>query len=106
MIKDIAASVKARLLNFSKMQGRMFDEVLTMYMLERLLYRLSCSDYQKNFILKGGLFLCVLFQEPYRTTKDIDLLGRQLASKMDDIEDVFRKICKIATVDCIYEKNK
>lgn len=40
-IKDLGASVRARLLNLSKTSGQTFDLVLTRFALERLLYRLS-----------------------------------------------------------------
>lgn len=54
-VKDMAASVKARLLNVSKSKHKIFDDVMTMYMLERLLYRLSKSRFRNKFVLKGGL---------------------------------------------------
>ncbi|MBT9153104.1 MAG: hypothetical protein DDT35_01332 [Firmicutes bacterium] len=53
--KNMAASVRSRLRNIARAQNRNFDELLTMYMLERFLYRLSKSKYKENFILKGGL---------------------------------------------------
>ena len=64
--KNMAASVRARLRNIARAQNRNSEELLTMYMLERLLYRLSMTKYKENFILKGGLLLCVLFDEPHR----------------------------------------
>ena len=33
------------------------QEVLQMFLFERILDRLANSDYQKNFILKGGLLI-------------------------------------------------
>lgn len=44
--KDMAASVRTRLLNISREQEKPFDEVMILYMLERLLYRLSKSSYR------------------------------------------------------------
>ena len=41
--RNIAASVRARLLNLSKASGQNFDLVLTRFALERLLYRLGQS---------------------------------------------------------------
>lgn len=41
-------------------------------MFERILERISISDYQDNFILKGGLLLSALFGIENRTTKDMD----------------------------------
>lgn len=56
-IKNIDVSVKARLKNIARNQGKTFNLILQLYMQERLLYRLSISRYNKNFILKGGLLL-------------------------------------------------
>jgi hypothetical protein len=98
-IKDIAASVRARLLQNSKEQGKTFDEVMTLYMLERFLYRLSLSQYREQFILKGGLLLCVLFNDRSRTTKDADFLARHLVSQLDNIGDIFKMICSVQCND-------
>jgi hypothetical protein len=43
-IKDMASSVKARLLNLAHRTGKPYDEVLVQYALERFLVRLSKSD--------------------------------------------------------------
>ena len=74
-IKNIGASVRARLLNLSKASGQSFDLVLTRFALERLLFRLSQSSYADRFVLKGAMLLMSWFGEPYRGTRDLDLLG-------------------------------
>lgn len=53
MTHDIAASVRARLLNLAKAEGSEFNQVLVRYTLERLLYRLSQSAHADRFVLKG-----------------------------------------------------
>lgn len=98
-VKDVAASVRTRLLNISRNQGKSFDEVIILYMLERLLFRLSRSAYRDNFVLKGGLLLCVLFADPHRTTKDADFLAKQIAGQADNIARIFREICGIEDDD-------
>lgn len=55
-IRNMDASVKARLKNIAKEYKKTFNLILQLYMQERLLYRLSVSEYKDNFILKGGLF--------------------------------------------------
>ena len=75
-ISNVAASVHARLLNKAKKQGRPFNEILQYYAMERFLYRLARSQYGKNFVLKGALALRKYGGPITRTTKDIDLLGR------------------------------
>jgi len=50
-IRNIAASVRAKLFNLSKAEGHDFGSVLKLYFLERFLYRLSRSRYSKSFLL-------------------------------------------------------
>lgn len=74
-IKNIGASVRARLLNLSKANGQSFDLVLTRFALERLLFRLGQSRHADRFVLKGAMLLMSWFEEPHRGTRDLDLLG-------------------------------
>lgn len=53
--KNVAASVRARLLSRAKEQGMDYNLILTKYALERLLYRLSVSPWGDAFVLKGAL---------------------------------------------------
>jgi hypothetical protein len=52
-LKNIGASVRARLLNLAKQHNQLFDLLLTRYTLERLLYRLSLSAHKNRFALKS-----------------------------------------------------
>lgn len=54
---NIAASVRARLLNLARETQRPLDQLLTRYALERLLYRLSLSAYRDRYVLKGALLV-------------------------------------------------
>ena len=74
-VKNIGASVRARLLRISKEKGQNFDLVLTHYAIERLLYRLAQSRHADRFVLKGAMLLMTWFEEPVRGTRDLDLLG-------------------------------
>jgi predicted nucleotidyltransferase component of viral defense system len=74
-LKNMAASVKSRLLNLSRKSGKPFQELLIHYGLERFLYRLSRSSFRDKFILKGGLLLAGMGISQARTTRDIDFLG-------------------------------
>ena len=74
-VKNIGASVRARLLKLSKEQGQSFELVLTRYALERLLFRLSQSRFADRFVLKGAMLLMSWLEEPHRGTRDLDLLG-------------------------------
>ena len=74
-IKNIGASVRARLLQVSKTSGQTFDLVLTRFALERLLFRLSQSPHADRFVLKGAMLMMSWFDDPHRGTRDLDLLG-------------------------------
>jgi hypothetical protein len=74
--KNIAASVRQRLLNRSKTDSRSFNELLQHYGIERFLYRLSVSEYAPHYILKGALMLRAWNSPEFRPTMDIDMLGK------------------------------
>ena len=74
--KNISASVRARLLNRSREDNRSFKELLQYYGMERFLYRLSVSEYESHYILKGALMLRAWNSPEFRPTMDIDMLGR------------------------------
>jgi predicted nucleotidyltransferase component of viral defense system len=56
-MNDRAASIRARLLNLAKKEGIDFQLIIIRFFHERLLYRLSVSDYSQQLILKGGAFI-------------------------------------------------
>ncbi|MDD4092559.1 MAG: nucleotidyl transferase AbiEii/AbiGii toxin family protein [Smithellaceae bacterium] len=73
--KNIASSVKNRLLAAAREGRKPFQSLLTHYALERFLFRLSRSPLKEKFILKGGLLLAGMGLSMARTTRDIDFLG-------------------------------
>ena len=90
---SIQESIKARLKNRAIKEGRTFQEVLTIYGLERMLYRLSISKYAKHYILKGGILLYAMYKGQYmRGTADVDLLGQFISNDLDTIKDSFTEI--------------
>jgi predicted nucleotidyltransferase component of viral defense system len=72
---NVAASIRARLLNHARTHDQAFDLVLNRYVLERLLYRLSRSAAADRFVLKGAMLAITWFEAPHRATRDLDLLG-------------------------------
>jgi len=97
-----AASVKDRLKNYAIKSGRIFQDVLTAYILERVLFRISKSEYVDNFTLKGGILLYGLYEDNFtRATTDIDLLGRNITNDKDELKSVFAQILSIETDDPI-----
>lgn len=73
---NVAASVRARLLQLAKQGGEDFHYVLTRYGLERLLVRLVRSPHRAAFVLKGAMLFRAWSPTLHRPTKDLDLLGR------------------------------
>ena len=73
---DLAASIAARLLNRAKATGEDHQTLLTSYCLERFLYRLGALDRRDRFVLKGAMLLRLWSDQPYRATRDLDLLRR------------------------------
>lgn len=98
MSKDIAASVRARLLNKAKAEQSDFNGVLVRYALERLLYRLSQSAHADRFLLKGAILFTLWYDMPHRPTRDVDLLGFG-ASDLASITKTFREIASVAAED-------
>jgi hypothetical protein len=66
--KDLAVSIRDRLLNLARERGEDFQLILTQYGLERLLYRLGKSDYRDLFILKGAMLFMLWGNQPHRPT--------------------------------------
>ena len=100
-VRNMDASVKARLKNIAKEYKKTFNLILQLYMQERFLYRLSVSEYKDNFVLKGGLFLFSMTGFTGRPTRDIDFLAYQISNDIENIKVIFKKICKIEYNDGI-----
>jgi hypothetical protein len=75
--RNIGASVRARLLDRARAGRLDFQILLTRYALERLLYRLSVSRHRDRFILKGAMLFATWIPDPFRSTRDLDVLGDQ-----------------------------
>ncbi len=73
---DLGASVMARLLNRARTTGDDYQTLLAAYAFERFLYRLGVSPLRDRFVLKGAMLLRLWSDQPYRATRDLDLLRR------------------------------
>lgn len=89
-IKNIAVSVKERLLNYSRNNSLEFNSTLLQYIQERLLFRISKSIYSNNFVLKGALLFLAHDISRLRPTKDIDLLGSSLTNKAEVLKGILK----------------
>lgn len=96
--RNIGASVRARLLERARGERSDFQILLTRYALERLLYRLSVSGHRDRFILKGAMLFVTWVADPFRPTRDLDLLGFG-DNDVEAIADTFRAICTTQVAD-------
>jgi predicted nucleotidyltransferase component of viral defense system len=99
MSKNTAKSIKTRLLNLARKERLDYQLLVIRYLYERLLYRLSVSDYCDRFYLKGGALLYAFEREYPRPTLDIDFLGVRIKNDVAHIKDVFTAICSIPCKD-------
>lgn len=95
MSPDVAASVRARLLNHARQRGDEFERTLARFAAERMLFRLGACAARDRCILKGASLLAVWMPDPYRATRDIDLLA---IGPTDDesIRSLVAEICGVA----------
>ena len=95
-------SIKDRLKNIARDNNRLYQEVLTVFALERTIYRISISEYRENFTLKGGIFLYALYEKNYpRSTADIDLMAEKINGSENSMRTVFSEIFSISCDDGI-----
>jgi len=96
-IKNMAHSIRQKLLDEAKKSGRPFQDLLTLYNIERFLYRLGQSRYVKQFYLKGALLFNIWGIPKTRPTADIDMLG-----KVDSADEILKSImveCMLLKID-------
>lgn len=96
--KNLAASFRDRLLKHARESKDEFQLVLMRFGLERVLYRLSKSDYADEFVVKGAMLFLIWTGEPHRATKDLDLLALKSAS-IQHLETVFRRVLETPVED-------
>ena len=95
---NLAVSVKQRLLNLARKRGVEFNLMLTRYGIERLLFRLSRSGHQGDFVLKGAMLFHIWSELPHRPTRDVDLLGRGSPDAVA-LASIFRELCATEVED-------
>jgi predicted nucleotidyltransferase component of viral defense system len=94
MSPDVPASIKARLLKKAKERGEEFELFLVRYACERFLYRLGASALRDRYLLKGAALLTLWMDDPYRATRDLDLLAFG-SSDEASIRAVIEAICAV-----------
>ena len=95
---NTAASVRDRLLELARQRNEDFQLILTRYGLERLLYRLSQSDYHDRFILKGAMLFTLRGDQAHCQTRDVDFLGFGDSDEAT-LQETFRTLCTVPVED-------
>ncbi|MGN1285214.1 MAG: nucleotidyl transferase AbiEii/AbiGii toxin family protein [Bradyrhizobium sp.] len=90
---NLPASILARLRNVARERRADPQLILRRYAIERLLFRLSRSPWRDKFILKGAMLYTAWWNDPFRPTQDLDLLGFGDPA-IAAITDAFRAICQ------------
>lgn len=94
-MKKNTMSLKATINNIAKENKVSAQSVLQTYMLERLLERISVSQYKDNFILKGGMLISAMLGIDSRTTMDIDTTIKGFELTEENVKKIMEDVCKI-----------
>ena len=97
-LKNVGASVRARLLARSRETGEDFQFLLWRYTVERFLFRLDRSPYRRRFVLKGAMLFALWNESFHRQTQDIDFAAYG-SSETDDVVPALQHVCRIAVDD-------
>lgn len=99
-----AMSLKAKIRNIAKQKNIPAQVILQNYMFERLLVRLSASEYKEKFVLKGGMLVAAIVGLDNRATMDMDTTLKNLPLTPEAIHSALEDICSIAFDDgVVYE---
>ena len=87
--------LKARIKNLATKNNIPAQAVLQNLMLERLLERISFSDYKEKLILKGGMLVSSLVGIQSRTTMDMDTTLKDYRLSESSVRQTLLDICAI-----------
>ena len=94
-----AMSLKAKIRNIAKQKNIPAQVILQNYMFERLLVRLSASEYKEKFVLKGGMLVAAIVGLDNRATMDMDATLKNLPLTPEAIRSALGNVCDIAFDD-------
>ena len=94
-----AMSLKAKIRNLARQKNIPAQVILQNYMFERLLLRLSVSDYRDKFVIKGGMLIAALVGLDNRATMDLDATLKKLPLTLESIQTAMQDICSIDVND-------
>lgn len=96
-----AKSIRAKLLHIAQKENLSFQLIIVRYFQERLLFRISQSEYKHIFCLKGGVLLYLYFSHKSRPTMDIDFLASRIKNDRNNLLAIFTEICEIPADDAV-----
>ena len=99
MITKNAMQLKAYIKKKAAEKNISAQLVMQNYMLERLLERISLSEYKPNFILKGGFLISAIVGLDTRATMDLDTTIKGYDLTMENLQQIFESICSIKVDD-------
>jgi len=91
--------LKGIIKNMAAKTGIKANALLQNYMLERLLERISVSEYKWKFILKGGMLISAIVGLDSRTTMDMDVTIKGVDFSKENLLSIFERILKIPIPD-------
>lgn len=89
-ITNRSASELEGLMRISEQRGKSFESILAFYLQERLLYRLSVSNYRNKFVLRDIRTVNCTF------TPGMGFLAQHISNDVLSIKKVFEGICAIS----------
>lgn len=93
--------LKGYLRNLAKEKNISAQELLQIFMFERLIERLSLSEYRNHIVLKGGLLVASLIGIDERTTMDMDTTIVRYPVTEESTETLIEDIIKVELDDGI-----
>lgn len=90
-----AMSLKAKIRNIAKQKNIPAQVILQNYMFERLLVRLSASEYKEKFVLKGGMLVAAIVGLDNRATMDLDTTLKNLPLTSEAIRSALETVCGV-----------
>lgn len=94
-----AMQLKGIIKNMAAKTGIKANALLQNYMLERLLERISVSEYKWKFILKGGMLISAIVGLDSRTTMDMDATIKGVDFSKENLLSIFERILKVPIPD-------
>ena len=94
-----ARQLKDLIRNLSKKKSADAQILMRNYMMERLLERISLSDYKDRLILKGGMLVAAMVGLDARSTMDLDATVKGANVSVEDVEHIISSVLSVPLED-------